>query len=172
MIEKQFRKAFLMQEKMSTFKKDVLADIFKYLNWLAEQKGEKAFTPNKNHQLTGFSGDKQLHIKINKVLEFDERLQLAKQKIDSCLERWSQDANDNLKVVIFDAFKVNKKGNVDTKRILGLRSLNIKDREWKAAMDLISEAVTITGTRGYLMFKVKHGQDAEWETLRLDLAGV
>jgi hypothetical protein len=122
--------------------------------------------------LTGFSGRKRIQIKINKVIEFDERLQLAKQKIDDCLERWSQGANDNLKAVVFDAFKVDRKGNVDTKRILGLRKLKINDRAWKEAMELITQAVTITGTRSYILFQVRENQDSEWDTLRLDLAGV
>jgi len=172
LVEKQIRQALLMQERLRKFKFSVLADIAKYLDWLAERNGEQSLSPGGNYQLTGFSGSKRVMIKINKVIEFDERLQLAKQKIDDCLERWSQGANDNLKAVVFDAFKVDRKGNVDTKRILGLRKLKIRDKAWIAAMELITEAVTITGTRSYLMFQVKADKDAEWETLRLDLAGV
>ncbi|MBL4901075.1 DUF3164 family protein [Desulfocapsa sp. AH-315-G09] len=172
MVEKQLRQAFLLQERMAKFKKAVLADIGKYLDWLAHRHGEDALSPGGNYMLTGFSGNKRIQIKVNKVIEFDERLQLAKKKIDACLERWSQGANDNFKVVVFDAFKVDRKGNVDTKRILGLRKLKIKDNEWVAAMDLITEAITITGNRSYLMFQIKADKDAEWESLRLDLAGV
>lgn len=172
LVEKQIRQALLIQERLRKFKKSVLADIGKYLDWLADLHGEEALSPGGNYILNGFSGNKRLQIKINKVIEFDERLQLAKKKIDACIERWSQGANDNLKVVIFDAFKVDSKGNVDTKRILGLRKLQIKDEAWNAAMELITEAVTVTGNRSYLMFQLKENKDAEWETLRLDLAGV
>ena len=172
LVEKEIRQALLLQERMAKFKKTVLADIGNHLDWLAQLHGEKALSPGGNYQLTGFSGNKRLQIKVNKVIEFDERLHLAKKKIDSCLERWSQGANDNFKVVVFDAFKVDRKGNVDTKRILGLRKLKIKDAEWVAAMELITEAVTITGNRSYLTFQVRPHKDAEWETLRLDLAGV
>ena len=172
LVEKQIRQALLLQERLRKLKENVLADIGNYLDWLADLHGEESLSPGGNYMLTGFSGNKRLQIKINKVLEFDERLQLAKKKIDECLERWSQDANDNLKVVVFDAFKVDRKGNVDTKRILGLRKLKIKDAAWNKAMDLITDAVTVTGQRSYLMFQLKADQDAEWETLRLDLAGV
>jgi len=172
LVEKQLRQAFLMQERLRKFKQNVQADIEKYLSWLAEKNGEDALSPGGNYMLTGFSGRKRIQIKINKVIEFDERLQLAKQKIDDCLERWSQGANDNLKAVVFDAFKVDRKGNVDTKRILGLRKLKINDRAWKEAMELITQAVTITGTRSYILFQVRENQDSEWDTLRLDLAGV
>ncbi len=172
LVEKQLKAAMLMQERLAAFKKAVLDDIAKYLDWLAAKHGEENLSPGGNYMLTGFSGNKRVQIKVNKVIEFDERLQLAKKKIDACLERWSQGANDNFKVVVFDAFKVDRKGNVDTKRILGLRKLKIKDAEWVAAMELISEAVTITGNRSYLMFQIKPDKDAEWEAVRLDLAGV
>ncbi len=172
LVEKEIRQALLIQERLRKFKKGVLADIGKYLDWLASKHGEESLSPGGNYMLTGFSGNKRLQIKVNKVIEFDERLQLAKKKIDACLERWSKGANDNFKVVVFDAFKVDRKGNVDTKRILGLRKLQINDAEWVAAMELITEAVTITGNRSYLIFQLKADKDAEWETLRLDLAGV
>lgn len=172
MVEKQIRQALLMQERLSAFKQGVLADIYKYLDWLADRNGEEALSPGGNYQLTNFSSTRRVQIKINKVIEFDERLQLAKQKIDHCLERWAEGANDNLKAVVFEAFKVDRKGNVDTKRILGLRRLKIKDAAWREAMDLITEAITITGTRSYLLFMTKGQRDSEWRTLRLDLAGV
>lgn len=172
LVEKEIRQALLLQERMTKFKKTVLADIGKHLDWLAHLHGEDALSPGGNYMLTGFSGNKRLQIKVNKVIEFDERLHLAKKKIDGCLERWSKGANDNFKVVVFDAFKVDNKGNVDTKRILGLRKLGIKDDEWVAAMELIAEAITITGNRSYLTFQIKAHKNAEWQTLRLDLAGV
>lgn len=172
LVEKEIRQALLMQKRLAKFKQSMLADITNYLQWLAERNGEESLSPGGNYQLTNFSGNRRVQIKVNKVIEFDERLQLAKQKIDDCLERWSQGANDNLKAVVFDAFKVDRKGNVDTKRILGLRKLKIRDKAWTAAMDLITEAVTVTGTRSYLIFTTKANKEAEWEALRLDLAGV
>jgi uncharacterized protein DUF3164 len=172
LVEKQLRQALLLQERLRKFKENSLSDISSYLDWLADLHGEESLSPGGNYMLSGFSGNKRVQIKINKVIDFDERLQLAKQKIDECLGRWSKTANENLKVVVFDAFKVDRKGNVDTKRILGLRRLKIKDQTWNDAMDLITEAVTITGTRSYLMFQVKENRDGEWKTLRLDLAGV
>lgn len=172
LVEKDFRLALAARNQLAKFKATVLADISNYLDWLAQRNGEETLNPGGNYILTGFSGNKRIQIKINKVLEFDERLQLAKQKIDKCLEKWSDDGNENLKVVVFDVFKVDQKGQVDTRRILSLRKLQIKDAEWKQAMDLIAEALLVTGTRSYLLFQSKQHKDAEWETLRLDLAGV
>lgn len=172
MVEKLFKQALQAQDKLQKFKVSVMTEITKYLDWLASVNGEDSLNPGGNYELKTFHGDKQVKIKVNKVLEFDERLQLAKKKIDACLEKWSDGANDNFKTVVFDAFNVDRKGNVDTKRILGLRKIKIKDKEWQAAMELIAEAITITGTREYLIFQIKRDRNAEWETIRLDLAGV
>lgn len=172
LVEKDFRAAIAAQGQLAKFKASVLADISGYLDWLAQRNGEETLNPGGNYILTGFSGDKRVQIKINKVLEFDERLQLAKQKVDRCIEKWSDGADDKLKVIIFDAFQVDQKGKVDTRRILALRRLKIKDAEWKRAMELITEAVMVTGTRSYLLFQHRPNQDAEWQTVRLDLAGV
>ena len=172
LVERELKQALLLQERIAKFKASVLSAIGKYLDWLADRHGEEALSPGGNYMLTGFSGNKRMQIKVNKVIEFDERLQLAKKKIDDCLERWSKGANDNLRVVVFDAFRTDSKGKVDTKRILSLRKLKIKDAEWVKAMELITEAITITGNRSYLTFQIKADKDSEWETLRFDLAGV
>lgn len=172
MVEKLYRQALQAQERLAKFKALVEKDVAKYLDWLAAEKGEDVLSPGGNYELRTFAGDKQLCVDVNKVIAFDERLQLAKQKINRCLELWSDGANDKLKAVVFDAFKVDRKGQLDSKRILGLRALKINDNDWQAAMELITEAITITGTRRYLRFQIKDGQDAEWRTIRLDLAGV
>lgn len=172
MVEKLFKKALAVQKSLADLKALSLDEIHSYLQWLAGQYGEETLNPGGNYELKTFAADKQIRIKVNKVIEFDERLQLAKRKIDNCLERWSDGSNENLKLVVFEAFKVDRKGNVDTLRVLSLRKLKIKDTEWLAAMELITEAITVTGTRQYLSFHVKPDKDAEWQTIRFDLAGV
>jgi Protein of unknown function (DUF3164) len=172
LVERLFKRAMKAQEQLRKFKEVVDADVAKYLDWLAESHGEEALSPGGNYELLTFAGDKQLCVDVNKVIAFDERLQLAKQKINTCLELWSDGADDKLKAVVFDAFKVDRKGQLDSKRILGLRTLKINDKDWQEAMDLIGEAITITGTRRYIRFRVKDTKDAEWRTIRLDLAGV
>lgn len=172
MVEKLFRNAQKQHEQLQKFKAATLEEIGQYLDWLAEKYGEKKLNPGGNYSLDTFSGDKRVYIKVNKSITFDERLQVAKQKIDSCLQRWSKGAHENLKVVVTEAFQVDKKGNVDTRRILGLRRWKIKDAEWKSAMDLITEALTVTGSKRYLMFQTRENPKSEWQTVRLDLAGV
>ena len=109
-------------------------------------------------------------VKVAKFIEFDERLHFAKKLIDQCLSRWSQGAHHNLKAVVYDAFKVDDKGKLDTKRILGLRKLAISDEDWKKAMELISNSVTICGRKAYMSFRARDEKTKQWMPIKLDFA--
>ena len=170
MVERLFREALAAQEKLIKLRRLVDAEVAKYLDSAAAEILNFERNEGGNYTFTGFSGDKKVMVKVVNYIDFDERLQFAKQMIDSCLERWSEGANDNLRAVVFDAFKVDAKGRVDTKRILGLRRLNIKDQEWKQAMDLISQAVTVIAAKEYVIFQRRPDQSADWQTVRLDIA--
>jgi hypothetical protein len=107
---------------------------------------------------------------VAKNIEFDEKLALAKTIIDDCIRRWSDGANDKIMLLIDEAFKVDKKGNIDRDRVLSLRKLKIKDREWIRAMDIIAESMVIVGARTYVKFSVKNASGV-WISIPLDIAG-
>jgi len=158
--------------RLAAFKATANAEIDAYLDAAAADVAA-GFTPNKegNYTLTGFSGDVQVERKRVKFLDFDEKLQFAKQKIDNCIERWSDGANGNLRVIVFDAFNVDSRGRVDRDRLFGLRRLNINDAEWREAMEIIADAAVVTARREYLIFRVRNGT-GHWETIPLDMARV
>lgn len=170
LVEKLFRAAEQESERLARFKAMVIEEVGAYIR---RRIDEYNIEPNRegNYLMSTFSGDKKLELKIGKFIDFDDRLQFAKRKIDNCLERWSETADTKLRTVVFDAFKVDTKGRVDTKRILGLRKLQIKDKEWQEAMDLIGKAVTVIATRAYYSFMSRQA-DGDWQTLRLDFAKV
>lgn len=172
MVERLHREATKVQDRLTKFKELARAEIDKYLDWLAASNNEKELNQGGNYKLDNFSGNLRIELKVHKINQFDERIQLARQKIERCAERWAEGANENLQVVVANAFAVDKRGNFDNQKILGLRNWKIKDREWKEAMDLITDSLSFAGTREYLMFQVRDTPDSEWRTIRLDLAGV
>ncbi len=173
MVERILKQVEAEHERLVKLKAKITGEIERYLTKAAKEAGLKE-NPGGNYTFTSFSGDKQVELKVAKFIEFDERLKFAKAKIDACLERWSEGANGNLKVIVYDAFKVDEKGKVDTKRILGLRKLKIpsKEKEWHEAMDLIAQAVTINGKKAYLHFRKRNFETKVWETVRLDFASL
>lgn len=179
LVEKYFAKAVKANEQLAALKRDAHEAIDAYLTTLFEKYDAK---PNErgNYTLTGFSGDKQVIVKIQRYLEFDEQIEVAKQLVDQCLEEWSNaadadnDALHNLSVIANDAFRVRGKQGLDVKSILRLRTYKIKDKtgRWQRAMDLIGESLYVGRSRAYLQFKHRPTLNDDWQAVPLDIAAV
>ena len=57
-------------------------------------------------------------------------------------------------------------------RILGLRRYNIKDANWKDAMELIDKAIQVTSTRQYLAFYQRESIDAPFKLIPLNFSAI
>lgn len=160
-----------LSRELAEYKRHAMDDIKAFVDLSAERYDVKIGGNKGNITLSSYDGSMKVMIAIAEYIEFDEGLQAAKQLIDNCLRRWSEGANNNLKAVVNDAFKVDRKGRVDTKRILGLRRLEIHDDEWERAMDAISEAVQVTGSKEYIRIYERSGED-NYNQVLLDIASV
>ena len=165
------KKAEKLSNQIAKFKKEVFEEIENYLRWVEEKYDTKVMTQKGNKQLSDFSNIYRVEILISNVIEFDERLQIAKGLIDECIEEWSDNVNNKIKVLVEHAFKVDKKGNLDKKRILGLRQLKIKDAKWKKAMEIIEDSMKIVDKRRYVRFS-KKDENGKWQTIPIDISQV
>lgn len=166
------KKAISEELRLMAMKRDFMAEIDAYLDWLVAEKGGEALNDGGNYVLSSFSQHQRVTLKIQKFLELDERIHLVKQKIDSCLTRWSQGGNSNLKAVVFEAFKVDQQGRLDTMRVLSLRRLKINDSEWKEAMKLLTEAISVSGSKAYIIIEERKDRRSNWRTVRLNFNGL
>jgi len=169
LVEKLIKRAKRLSCDLTKFKADALEDIDAFIETLEKQYQVKSRTKEGCKMLTGFSGDIRVELKINKVLEFDEKLAIAKSLIDECIANWCQGANDNIKLLVNDAFAVDKKQKLDRERIMGLRRLNIRDEKWKKAMDLIADSLRVSGRRAYIQFFTRD-EKGLWRTVPLDIS--
>jgi hypothetical protein len=124
-----------------------------------------------NLQLMTFDGQYKILRQIQETLVFDERLQAAKELIDQCIQRWSEGSRDEIRVLVNDAFRVNQQGLIDTKRVLGLKRLSIKDAEWQRAMQAIADSVMTLSSKSYLRFYERDEKGA-YKPISLDVAAV
>jgi len=170
-VEKLVKIALKERERLEQLKKTVFTEFTKFIEYSAKTSGVKVGGMKGNIQLTNFSGNKRVEITIQDKLDFDERLQQAKELIDELLVEWSEGARDELKLIVNKAFNVDKKGRVNVKEILGLRKIKIPDKRWKKAMDLIDEARTVLSTKAYIRFQMRE-KNGEWKSILLDLASI
>jgi Protein of unknown function (DUF3164) len=125
-----------------------------------------------NITLISFDGRYKIVRQMQESITFDERLQAAKALIDDCVKMWSKGSNDNIKVLINDAFQVDKQGAVSTGRVLRLRSLKIEDPQWHKAMQAIADSMKATGSKAYIRFYERVEATGEYQPISLDVAGV
>jgi hypothetical protein len=125
-----------------------------------------------NITLITFDGRYKIVRSMRDAVTFDERLQAAKALIDECVKAWSKGSNDNIKVLINNAFQVDKQGSVNTARILNLRTLKIDDEKWLRAMQAISDSMKVASTKPYIRFYELDERSGDYVAISLDVAAL
>jgi hypothetical protein len=125
-----------------------------------------------NVTLVSFDGRYKVVRQMQETIVFDERLQAAKMLIDECIQSWSKGSNANIKVLVNDAFQVDREGKISTGRVLGLRRLDIKDDAWTRAMTAIGDSMRVASTKSYLRFYERNEQSGEYIPITLDAAAI
>ena len=168
-VIKTIVKALALSGKMSKFKRQTMNDLDKFIKHSAKKYKAKVGGAKGNVTIYSFDGEFKLVRNINDTISFDERLQVAKDLIDECIQEWSQDSNDNLKIIINDAFSVDKQGKLNKSRILGLRRLSVKDAKWNRAMKAISDSVQVVSSKPYVRF-YQRDEEGNYKPISLDVA--
>ncbi len=167
-----FDQAKSLNDALLRFKTGAFADIYAFLELLSEKYGAQKGGRKGNVTLTSFDGLTRVQISVAEFIDFGPSLKTAKDLIDGCIESWSDGANENLKIMVSAAFRVDRNNRINTKAILGLRRYDIKDEQWQSAMMAISDAIRVTGSRAYIRFYQRATADSEWRAVSLDLAAV
>lgn len=154
------------------FKSDAFADIAALVEMSAEEYGAKIGGNKGNVTMFTFDGKYKINRAITERIMFDERLQAAKGLIDECLNDWTKDSNAKIQSIIHQAFEVDKEGNINTNRVLGLRRLGFDDdARWTKAMTAISESVQVVGSKSYVRLYERDDATGEYVPIKLDLTG-
>lgn len=152
LVRTLFEDAADINRRLAAFRIEALesADALKAL--VAEQYGATMGGADGNMTLRSYDGSLEMQIAVAKHLSFGPELQAAKELIDGCVRVWSADANANVQTLIEHAFQTNKEGKIDTSRVLGLRQIDIDDPDWTRAMDALSDALRVVGSKTYVRF--------------------
>ena len=154
-------------DALDSAKQQAIADVRAFVELSAEKYGVK---PSKkgNITLTSFDGKLRVNVAMKDVMMFDERLQAAKALIDECLNEWTQDSRSELRVIVQQAFDVDKDGHISTAKVLSLRSLKIEDAKWQRAMQALSDSLHTLATREYVRLYQRDEHTGEWALLSAD----
>ena len=166
------KETFAERDRLSDFKRRIWICVQEFLAESARDSGARKFGGKKgNVTLASYDGKYKVIVAVNDTVQFNEKLQIAKQLIDKCIASWSEGANENLKAIVDDAFNVGKSGLVSTSRVLGLRRLEIKDATWKKAMEAITESMQVASSKTYMRFYERQ-DDGSYRQIPLDVASL
>lgn len=165
-------KARALNQALAEFKRAAFGDISAFVQTSAEQYEVVIGGDKGNVTLRSFDGRYRIDRAVQDSITFGEQLQAAKALIDQCITAWSTDARDELKMLVNDAFAVDKTGQVNTARVLRLRNLAINDPLWLRAMQAIQDSITVAGSRSYVRVYERVGQSDQYMAIPLDLAAV
>ncbi len=172
LVSEMVTKAIALQEQIRTHRSQAFGDIQAFADMSAEQY-DKTIGGNKgNISLVSYDGCKKVVRSIQDYIVFDERLQAAKALIDRCLHRWSDDAGNEIKVLVMDAFQVDQQGKISTGKVLGLRRHKFTDSEWLRAMEAISDSVQVASSKAFVRYYERPTPEADWRPISLDIAKV
>lgn len=163
-------KASALAKQLEEFKAGAFSDISAFIQLSAEQYGVKVGGTKGNVSLFSFDGRYKVVRQVQEHIIFDERLQAAKQLIDECIQDWAAGSRDEIRVLINDAFQVNKEGKINTNRVLGLKRLNIQDGKWLRAMQAIADSVQVAGSKPYIRIYERVGYSEQYVPISLDVA--
>lgn len=169
LVSELYSEARELRHKMAEFKIRAMQRISDFIDLSASEYGVAYGAAKGNVTLTSFDGNFRIVRAIGEHRVFDERIQAAKEKIDACIARWSNGADENLIALVNRSFKVNKQGNIDVNEVLGLRDLDINDDEWLDAMRAVADAITVNGSSSYIRFYHRI-DDKAYKQLSLDIS--
>jgi hypothetical protein len=165
------KEALEMKQVLRDFKGRIREEIFGFVEQSANKYNKSWGGKKGNITLSTYDGRYRLVVSVDEKLVFDERLQIARELIGDCINKWSKGSRDEIRILVQDAFQVDKAGKINTARVLGLRRLEIRDGAWQKAMRAITESMQVCGSKQYLRFYERNEQ-GEYEQIPLDVAAL
>lgn len=157
---------------------EVEADVTGFKKWLDEETGaftklmrEYGAVKNESQQsYTITDGDFKLEVKFNKVKGFDERADLAAERLVDYLKRYmaksEKGVEDPMYQMAMTLLERNKTGDLDYKSISKLYELEDKfDEEYQEIMRLFKEANVIQTTATNYYFSRRDTETGVWRRI-------
>lgn len=171
LVSKMIEYARDLSAQIGRFKGHCFDDVASFMELLASNYGmtKRGAAGKGNVTFSSFDGRRKVTIQVADQMTFGPGLQVAKQMVDNCLEEWSADARPELRVLVQEAFRADKAGQVSTDAVFRLLRMEIVDAAWQRAMKALRESVRIEGSKSYIRF---HERDASgrWKAITIDLA--
>ncbi len=174
LVEDILDKVVAKQQELKEFKTDIIGSVDGFFDLLLQEYNidAKAGSKKGNITLENFNGTKKVVVAVNYKISFDEKLSIAKQKLDEYLHEVTKDSDPEIQTLITQAFEVDKKGQVNGAKISALRSYDIKNPKWVEAMSIIDEAREVVGSKRYIRFYSRNETTDPYKQVSIDFSSL
>ncbi len=171
-VMKHINKALEIQTMMREFKQAVYEDCYAFQELIAEKYDTKIGGKKGGMSFTSFDGQKQIRICVQDRLILGPELKVAENLLKEVATEWANESRREVKPFIDEAFETDKEGSLSVSKILGFRRRHktvSDDPRWVKAMEAIGDAIQVVGSKTYLNFKERNGED-KYLNIPLDIA--
>ena len=160
-----------LSRQIDRFKGHTADDIGSFQALIADEYGARPRGGAKgNVTFSSYDGTLRVEVRIAESLSFGPELQAAKLLIDDCIGEWSADANGPVRALVNHAFQVDQAGRINRGAILSLRRVAIDDPRWRSAMEAITDAIRVEGSKTHYRFWRRSSTDEPWTAITIDIA--
>lgn len=171
LVNRLFEHTKTLKGEMINFKNNCFDEIDAYLSILNESY-KAPYEGKGNITLVNIDSTKKIQINVAEFIQFDEKLQVAKNLIDKCIAKWIDGSRDEIKALVNFAFEVDKQGRVSKDRVLTLRKVHIQDEDWQNAMQAINDSIVVTNSKTYIKFYERKDSYSQWQHVSLNIAAL
>ncbi len=165
-------KAVEIHEALTAFKKLALQDIEDLVVIAGERYNVSLAGKKGNVTMRSFDGRYKIQRTYQERVGYTEEIEAAKALFDSFANRLAEGADPNIKVIINNAFRTNRNGEISVSEVLRLMRYEIVDDEWDLAVKALRDAMVGLGKAVYLGVFERIGDTDQYRRIPLDIAAV
>ncbi len=166
------KQAVAISESLTAFKAKALGDIADLIAISAEKYQVKVGGKKGNVSITTYDGRFKIERAMAERITFTEEILAAKELIDQCIRKWSEGADQHLRILVDRAFRANRQGQIKTGDVLSLLRVEIEDPDWQRAMEALKDSIQVNGTAVYIRVYQRVGNTDRYDPINLNIAAV
>lgn len=164
--------AVAISEALAAFKAKALGDIADLIAISAEKYQVKLGGKKGNVSIVTYDGRFKIERAMAERITFTEEILAAKELIDQCIRKWSEGADQHLRILVDRAFHANRQGQIKTGDVLSLLRVEIDDPDWQRAMEALKDSIQVNGTAVYIRVYQRVGNTDRYDPINLNIAAV
>ncbi|WP_102797344.1 DUF3164 family protein [Bowmanella denitrificans] len=171
LVKALWPRAKALHDAIACFKYDSMKALEDAIENMIHEHGIKKYERIQgNVQFTTVDGQFRVQRAIDKQIEVDSSIEVARQKFALYLQAIQETAGKDAGEFLDNAFDM-KDGKVNVARLIDVCNKDIKHPLYRSAVEALRKAMFVSGTKAYLRF-YKRNKDNGWDPMPLQFSSI